>query len=93
MWVTGCGPASPSMAVSQLNVQESNSRLIHNARCLSWSPVSVVILKKSALKPVTKCLGVIIGALVSESKGKQEKSPSFLSCVLHRLTTEEVTQI
>lgn len=74
MWVTGYGPARPSVAVSQLNAQESNSCSAHNARSLSWSPVSAVILKKSAPMPVTKSLGVIIDALVSESKGKQVKT-------------------
>lgn len=52
-WLTGYGPASPTMVTYQQKSQESRTCSFYKAGCLNWFSVCVGIWKKSALTPVT----------------------------------------
>lgn len=51
-WLTGCGPASPTMAVFGWKGQKYRSYSVCKVECLRWTSVNVRIPKKWALTPV-----------------------------------------
>jgi hypothetical protein len=44
-WLTGCGPASLTIAMYKVMVQESSSCSVHETRRISWSLVYAGIFK------------------------------------------------
>lgn len=87
-WLTGCDPASSTMAVYQRKVQESSSCSVHTVGFVSWSSIYNKVTTpppKQALIPVKEW------ACKLEHVAKE--STLLSPCPLHRLPGEGVVQV